>query len=124
MNDWDPLFDEIFHFRGKWEVPSQCGLKIVRKKEQTIILVTEFYDSNPGTSITNWNTHLAKEICHKFEIDPVRMIFIEHSPEMSSSLTFYKETFDRVEFIWDGESFTEPKWIRMDKDEVLTLLND
>ena len=121
MKNHDLFVDEIFHFKGEWEVPSQCGLKIIRKKKQTIILVTEFYDSNPGTSITNWNIHLVKEICHKYNIDPNQMIFIEHTPEMSSTLTFYKETFDRVEFTWDGSSFSDPQWIRINREEVIKL---
>ena len=123
MNNPDPFVDEVFHFRGEWDVPSQCGLKIVKGKEQTLVLVTEFYDSNTGTSITNWNTHLAKKICQEYDINPSRLIFIEHSPKMSSSLSFYKETFDRVEFTWDGENFSDPKWLRIDKEEVMKLFN-
>ncbi len=123
MNDQDQFVDEIYHFKGEWDVPSLCGLKIVKKNDMTIILVTEFYDTNPGTSITNWNTHLANEICQKYRIDPNHMIFIEHTPKMSNSLSFYKETFDRVTFNRDGESFTDPQWERVSKEEVIKLMN-
>ena len=123
MNNSDPFVEEVFHFKGEWEIPSLCGLKIAKREDLTIVLVTEFYDSNPGTSITNWNTHLAKEICQKYDINPSRMMFIEHSPKMSSSLSFYKETFDRVEFTWNGEYFSDPKWIRVGKEEVMKLFN-
>ena len=125
MNDQNQFVDEIYHFKGKWDVPSLCGLKIVKKKKKdAIILVTEFYDTNPGTSITNWNTHLAKEICQKYRIDPNHMLFIEHTPKMSKTLSFYQETFDRVSFTYDGESFTNPQWERISREEVLKLINE
>ena len=28
----DKYFDEIFDFAGQWEMPSKCGLKIVKKR--------------------------------------------------------------------------------------------
>ena len=123
MNDQDPFVDEIYHFKGEWDTPSLCGLKIVKKKEKAIIVVTEFYDTNPGTSITNWNTHLATEIIQKYRIDPNHIIFIEHTPEMSKTLSFYQETFDRVTFNWDGASFTDPQWERISKEEVIKLMD-
>ncbi len=124
MKGPDQFVQEMHHFKGEWGVPSLCGLKIVKKKERVIILVTEFYDTNPGTSITNWNTHLAQEICQKYRIDPNSMIFIEHTPKSSSTLSFYQETFDRVMFAWDGESFTDPQWKRISKQEVIKLLDE
>jgi hypothetical protein len=123
MKNRDPFVEEVYHFKGEWDVPSQCGLKIIRKHSHTIIVVTEFYDSNPGTSVTQWNTHLAKEICQTRNIDPNHLIFIEHTPEMSSKLSFYHETFDRVIFSWDGENFINPKWERLDKTDVMKLID-
>jgi len=122
METHNPFVEEVFHFRGEWGVSSRCGLKIVRLEEKTVILVTEFYDSNPGTSITEWNTHLASEICQKYAIDPKRVIFIEHTPEMSSTLTLYQETFDRVTFKWDGKSFSDPQWERVSKEDIIDLI--
>lgn len=124
MKGQDQFVDEMYHFKGEWGVPSLCGLKVVYKKDSAVILITEFYDTNPGTSITNWNTHLAKEICQKYRIDPNKMIFIEHTPKTSSTLTFYRETFDRVSFTWDGESFANPRWKRISKEEVIQLMNE
>ena len=123
MNNQYQFVDEIYHFKGEWDIPSLCGLKIVKKKEKAIILVTEFYDTNPGTSITNWNTHLAKEICQKYRIDPKHMVFIEHTPKTSKTLSFYQETFDRVRFRWDGVSFNDPQWERISKKEVIKLMD-
>lgn len=123
MKQQDKYVDEIYHFKGEWEVPSSCGLKIVKKSGSTIVVVTEFYDSNPGTSVTNWNHHLASEICSKYGIKPTEMIFIERSPRMSSKLSFYDEIFDIVSFSWDDSSFSNPKWKRITKEKVDELLN-
>ena len=123
MDEEKSFVDEIYNFKGEWGIPSKCGLKIIDKKDRTIIIVTEFYKSNPGTSVTNWNTHLATELCVKFNIHPEKMIFIEHAPEMSSRFSFYKETFDRVSFDWDGKSFSNPRWERITREEIYELIN-
>ncbi|MBM3435459.1 MAG: class I SAM-dependent methyltransferase, partial [Bacteroidetes bacterium] len=41
--------NEIYHFKGEWDVPSFCGLKVISKPDKTIVITTELYDSNPGT---------------------------------------------------------------------------
>jgi len=114
--------DEIYEFKGLWDVPSFCGLKIVVKDDKTIIIATELYDSNPGSSVTSWVDKLATELVFKNQIDHYNLIFIEHSPDRKSNLEFYKETFDKVSFDWDGDKFTSPKWNRMTKEEVDKLI--
>ncbi len=114
--------DEIYEFKGLWDVPSFCGLKIVTKQDKTITIATELYDSNPGSSVTSWVEKLATELIKKHNIDHNNLIFIEHSPDRKSNLEFYKETFDKVTFEWDGEKFVKPSWARMTKEEVDKLI--
>jgi len=45
-------YDEIFDFSGQWGMPSKCGLKILKKRNKNIVIVTEMYQENPGTSVT------------------------------------------------------------------------
>ena len=113
-----------YNFKGMWDVPSVCGLKIVRKPEKTIVIVTDLYEKNPGTPITEWNTKLAGQICKEFEIKPEELIFIERTPDKKTKLSFNKETFFKVIFEQDGYGFNNPDWQEMTKDEVFKLIND
>lgn len=114
--------DQIYHFKGAWDVPSFCGLKIIAKKDKTIVILTELYDSNPGSSVTSWIDKLATELIRKFEIVPEKLILIEHNPDRKSSLEFFKETFDLVSFEWNGEKFISPSWKRLTLDQILEII--
>ena len=47
----EKYYDEIFDFAGQWDMPSKCGLRILTYKDKKVIIVTELYQDNPGTSI-------------------------------------------------------------------------
>lgn len=124
MNISSPYIDEVFHFPGQWDMPSLCGLKIVRKAEKTVVVVTNLYEDNPGTSVSRWVVELAKNISDTFHIPPERMVFIEHNPDKNSRLEFYKETFDLVIFRGDmGEELSKPVWQRISRLETDRLLS-
>ena len=36
-------YDEVFSFKGQWDMPSLCGLKIRQVNGRTYIIVTEFH---------------------------------------------------------------------------------
>lgn len=114
--------DDVFEFEGQWGVPSHCGLKMVEKTHQVIIITTELYDSNPGTSVTRWATQLANLICDLKKIDPKKIKFIVHIPDRNSKLEFYKETFDLVIFHLEKGKCVQPVWNKISKIEVDNLL--
>jgi len=115
--------DHYFDYLGQWESPSRCGLKIVNKKDGNILAIaTEIYRQNPGTPVTEWCAPLATQILNSIRQEPTSFIFIEHTPDLRSRLTFYGETFDLVNFDWDGEKFINPRWTRLTIDQVDTLM--
>ena len=116
--------DQIYHFNGLWDVPSICGLKIIKKKDNTIIIATDLFDENPGTSITEWNTKLAKELCDKYEIDYNQLIFIEHTPDKKTKLSFNQESFFKVNFDIEDDKFENPQWQELIKEEVDNLITE
>ena len=124
MKEQSKYRDRIYHFKGKWDVPSICGLKVVEKPDKTIVIATNLYDENPGTSISRWSAQLATSICNDLNIDPAKLLFIEHNPDVHSRLDFYRETFDIVTFQRDGDRFTQPKWKRITKEEVDGLIGE
>lgn len=122
MNFYSVYMDDIFEFEGQWGVVSHCGLKIVEKAHQVIVITTELYDSNPGTSVTRWATQLANTICDLKKIDPGKIKFIVHIPDRKSKLEFYKETFDLVSFNTENGRVVNPVWNKISKIEVDNLL--
>jgi hypothetical protein len=124
MTKADNYQDQVYNFVGLWDVPSICGLKIVKKEKEAIVIATDLYDENPGTSITEWNTKLAKEICDKYEIDYKQLIYIEHTPYKKTKLSFNQETFFKVNFEISDDKFENPKWQELTKEEIDKLLTE
>ena len=116
---FDKYMDHYFDYLGLWDSPSKCGLKLVKRKDgKTLAIATEIYRQNPGTPVTEVVAYLATQVLKTSSEAPGNFIFIEHTPDLGSKLTFYGETFDRVEFEWDGESFSNPVWTRLEKEQV------
>ena len=120
----DNYQDQIYHFKGLWDVPSICGLKIVKKANQTIVIATDLFEENPGTSITEWNTKLAKQICDENEIKYNQLIYIEHTPDKKTKLSFNHESFFKVSFEIIAEKFDNPQWQEISKEEVNKLITE
>jgi hypothetical protein len=116
--------DTVFEFTGSWGIASKCGLKRFSFNGKDGILVSELYQDNPGTSITQVTTSLAMQVCEKLNIDPKNLIYIEHCPDMNSKLSFYGEEFYKVNFeIVDGK-FVNPSWHMLTLDEKKIYFND
>ncbi len=117
--EFNNYMDHYFDFNGQWESPSKCGLKIIRRNDgKTLAIATELYRQNPGTPVTEWCAPLATQILKNLDQKPESFIFVEHTPDLKSKLTFYDETFDLVDFDWDGEKLTNPKWKRLSRESV------
>jgi hypothetical protein len=74
------------------------------------VTLTELPD-NPGTSVTNCVEEIATQVYHTFlKGTPIENIrWIEHYPPRGE----WEETFDEVAFDWDGETFSNPRWRRL-----------
>ena len=91
-------YDEIFEFAGQWEQPSACGLKIIDKDNKKIVIVTELYQDNPGTSVTAAGINLALQICEKKGLILSEIMYLECTPDTNSVLSFYDEQYFEVTF--------------------------
>ena len=115
-------YDEIFKFAGQWDMPSACGLKIIRKEEKTYVIVTELYQENPGTSVTYAGGSLIKQICDAKGPDPIHIIYIECNPNTNSKLSFYDEELFRVDFRLEDGMPTDLKYTQLTSDEIKKLV--
>jgi hypothetical protein len=113
---------EIYDYNGQWDVPSKCGLMIKMNDDAHIVIASELYDDNPGTSVNYWNCQIASMVCRERNLDPSKLVFIEHTPDRGSKLENYRETFDRVIFQWDGKKFSDPDWEELTREQVDALL--
>jgi hypothetical protein len=113
-----PKDQVIYLFEGLWNTPSKCGLRIIEQKERTIVIVSELYKENPGTSIAQVSTSLAMQICRAYHIDYDRLIYIEHNPDMHSKLSFYDEELFLVHFEIDDTGLKNPSWERLSHRQI------
>ncbi len=114
--------DEIFEFTGLWDMPSKCGLKIERQKDKVIVIVTDLYHENPGSSVTEFCARLANIIIKEKDIDPKKLVFIHHSPDLGSKYEFFTESFELVDFKTKDGQLSEPGWTEISKNKVEEML--
>ena len=117
MRVQEKYYDEIFEFRGLWDIPSRCGLKIV-KGEKIIVIVTELYQDNPGSSVTAAGKNLAEQICQAKGLCLDNIMYLQCNPGTDSKLSFYDEDFFEVDFTNDKE----PLYRQLNTREIQELL--
>ena len=115
--------DCFYDFKGLWDVPSRCGLKIRRSEGMDLVIATELYLENPGTSVTEYCPKLAALIVKDHGLDQKKLCFIVRTPENHSKLSFLNESFSRAHMEWDGTKYGSPGWEPMTKDKVDALMN-
>lgn len=115
----EKYYDEVFEFKGQWDMPSACGLKIITRGDSTAVIVTELYQDNPGTSVTYAGLSLAKQICEAKNLDINSIRYIECNPDTNSKLSFYDEEFFEVDFNADKAHM----YHRLTPDEISSLIN-
>ena len=93
----EKYYDELFDFRGLWDMPSRCGLKIL-KSDKTVVIVTELYRDNPGTSVTDAGKSLAAQVCQAKGLDINEIVFLQCNPGTGSKLSFYEEEIFQADF--------------------------
>jgi len=113
-------YDEIFEFKGQWDMPSTCGLKIRTVDGKKYVIVTELYQDNPGTSVTYAGRSLADQICEAkgFKLDEI--VYMECNPNTNSKLSFYDEEYFEVDFNADKQHM----YRRLSAEEVKAILGD
>ena len=111
-------YNEIFTFAGQWEQPSACGLMIVDKGVKKVVIVTELYQDNPGTSVTAAGYNLAKQICERKNLSLSEIIYIECTPNTNSVLSFYDEQYFEVTF----NETQQANYRKLSKEEIQNLL--
>ena len=111
-------YDEIFEFKGEWDMESSCGLKIRDIDGKKYVIVTELYQDNPGTSVTYAGKKLADQICEAKNLKLEDIVYLECTPNTNSKLSFYDEEYFQVDFFADMQH----KYRQLSKEEVMKIL--
>lgn len=119
----EKYYDEVFEFAGQWDVISKCGLKIIDKGEKKVVVVTELYQDNPGSSVTAAAGLLAAQICARKGLKMEEVIYLECNPDTHSKLSFYDEEYFQVTFTEVGGKWVQPKYRQLSAEEVKALLS-
>jgi hypothetical protein len=119
----EKYYDEIFNFRGQWDMPSSCGLKIINKSNHIYITVTELYQDNPGTSVTYAGYSLAKQICDSKKLSINEVTYIECNPDTNSKLSFYDEEFFEVTFPEASGESGRAKYRQLSPEEIKNIFS-
>lgn len=116
---------ERFEFRDFNGRTACCRLEILPLTDgRTAIIATEVAD-NTGMSITNAAELAAAAACWQFDVDPNRLVWIEHYDDGSYRGGGREESFDRVTFgkvtPMADSMFTAPSWKRMKAEDWVEL---
>ncbi len=116
------MIDLIYNYKGFHGCESKCRIRIFKTADKDIVVASELRD-NPGTSITHFAEYLATRIIFEYDIIPERLIWIENYPARTfSGDKIERETYDFIEFKWDGENFSKPEWKHGSREEVESLV--
>jgi hypothetical protein len=119
----EKYYDEIFDFKGQWDVASACGLKILDKAGKKVVIVTELYQDNPGTSVTCAGYSLARQICERKGFRPDEVRYLECNPDTCSKLSFYDEEYFEVTFPETVGETGRPQYRQLSAEEVKDLFS-
>ena len=112
----EKYYNEIFEFKGLWDLPSRCGLKIIPSK--ALVIATELYQDNPGTSVAAAGKSLAEQICRAKGLCLSEVVYLQCNPGTGSKLSFYDEEIFEVDF----SSGPEPAYRQLGAEEIKNLL--
>jgi hypothetical protein len=119
------IYDDIYAWSGwggKLKLGSgKCRLRIYDLKKGShrglmhlrpiIVVVSDVEDSK--ISVRSCSSHIATLVTKTFNIDPLRMLWVEYSPEHkygAGDTHFIPEKLDAVEFSWHGDKAIQPKY--------------
>jgi len=103
-------------YRAPNRISSSCLVTVYR--DIPLVIATE---TGEGMSVTNAAEVIATEVVSRYNLDPMRLLFVEHYPE-SQRPKPYGESFDLVTFTWDGSTARNPDWRNLPNDEFEQIL--
>ena len=111
---------KIKPIRFSYKIPNRSNgiCNIIVSKENSLVIASEIHD-NTGASITNTAEYVAIQVCEAYEINPKKLIWIEHYSDNSYISGRSREDFDLVKFKYDSDKkFHDPQWMPLSQEEI------
>lgn len=96
-----------------------CRIRIIEHRLNTVVIATD-HSNTIQSSITLHTEELATAVCHKFDLDFSRLLWIEHIPARPD-LGRDEDLFDLVHFEKNGNTISRPFWTPLTPDEIEIL---
>jgi len=136
------IYDDIFEwegFGGKLRIGAgKCRLRVfdvqmqspkkLAQLKSTIVVASDVPESS--MSVKSCVSHIATRVAAVFKIAPLRMLFVEHYPQVYYGPKNDKqipERYDLVDFQWHGDKALHPSWRALKPpllDTVKALVGD
>jgi len=91
-------------FRAPNGYPSSCDVTVY-----AAIPLVVASETGEGMSVTNAADVIATAVVHRHDLDPRRLIYVEHYSEEQRPLPF-GECYSLVTFTWNGKQAKSPAW--------------
>jgi hypothetical protein len=135
--------DYLYEFRAPFNnVPSKCRIRTFQAADEFhkgdfVIIASQLLDDpDAGMSVTNACEYIATVIMRKHDVNPGRMIWIEHYPYPPKRGRMEpNESFDRVTFAIihepmntrrgkAGMTLQQPRWNHIAREQVEALIGE
>ena len=116
------ISEMTYEYKSQWGWDSKCGLEVLNQQGFTLVIVTEL-DDNPGVSVTNFAEHLATHVCLDLQIDPMKLVWVEHYPDAGKRPYPYPAHWDAATFTFDilHGHFHSPSWFRVTEPQLRAM---
>lgn len=117
------VIDQIYHCQmptpsfGIWHL--QCRLRIYQPHPDVQTVMISDMGFELGWFIPNLVEHLAEQVVHEFQLDPAKLIWIEHYTPESRYLT--STDFSQVVFEWQNGKARNPEWVAISLAAIQSL---
>jgi hypothetical protein len=109
----------LFAYKSPNRFDGICRIEQINLPDERTVVICEQIDENPGISITNAVEYIAEQICAQLNIDPQKLVMIQHYDTWYS----YEKEWSLVTFkkIPPEGMFEEPQWIPMAGEDWRSL---
>jgi len=122
------LYNGLYHWKGwggKLQLASgKCRMRvydlskdkpdgIVILKPVIVVLTDVPREKTNDMTIKSCASHIATLVTRQFSIEPERMLWVEHYPQVTYGKDNGKviaERYEAVEFTWHGDKAVSPRW--------------
>ncbi|MGC2236176.1 MAG: hypothetical protein WA584_08445 [Pyrinomonadaceae bacterium] len=74
----DEMEPQLFAYKSANRFDGICRIERINLSNDYIVVICEQIDGNPGQSVTNAIEYIAFQLCDQFNINPQKLILIEH----------------------------------------------